>query len=97
MASVAIEKSYSDVRAHLAEYMDRIVDDRDVVVVRRRNGKNVAMIAEDEFFSLMETVHLMSSPKNAQRLFTALRRAESGSTKPQTIDELRLELGLTER
>ncbi|HYI92800.1 MAG TPA: type II toxin-antitoxin system prevent-host-death family antitoxin [Bryobacteraceae bacterium] len=94
---MAIEKSYSDVRAHLAEYMDRVVDDRDVVVVRRRNGKNVALIAEDELSSMMETFHLMSSPKNAQRLLTALRRAEGGSTKPQTIDELRSDLGLAER
>jgi antitoxin YefM len=94
---MAIEKSYSDVRAHLAEYMDRVVDDRDVVLVRRRNGKNVAMIAEDELCSLMETVHLMSSPKNAQRLITALQRAESGETKPQTIEELRADLGLAER
>jgi antitoxin YefM len=93
---VAIETSYSDVRAHLAEYMDRVVDDNDVVVIRRRNRKSVAMLPADELRSLLETVHLTASPKNAQRLLSALRRAESGKTKSQTIDELRTELGFAE-
>ena len=93
---MAIETTYSDLRGHLSEYMDRVVDDRDVVVVRRRNGKNVAMIAEDEFRSLMETVHVMSSPKNAQRLLTAFHRAETGVTQPLGIDQLRADLGVDE-
>jgi antitoxin YefM len=94
---MTIEASYSDVRAKLAEYMDRTVDDRDVIVVRRRNGKNIAIIAEDELRSLMETVYLMSSPKNAQRLLTALHRAERGETQPHTLEELQSELGFAER
>ncbi len=55
--------------------MDRAVDDREVIVVRRRAGGDVAMIAADELESLLETAHLLRSEKNAERLLAALYRA----------------------
>jgi antitoxin YefM len=41
-----------------------------------------------------ETEHLLRSPKNAERLFKAIERAKAGAVKPQTVEELRKELGL---
>ena len=52
------------------------------------------MVAADELQVLTETAHLLRSPKNAERLLTALARARSGEGVPQTADELRDELGL---
>jgi antitoxin YefM len=52
------------------------------------------LVPADELAGLMETAHLLRSPKNAKRLMTALRRANRRSVKPQTIDQLRRELGL---
>ena len=49
-----IETSYSDFRSHLAEYIDRVVDDRDTLVIRRRNGKDVALIPASELESWKE-------------------------------------------
>ena len=51
----------------------------------------------DELAGLMETAHLLRSPKNAQRLLTALRRATSGKAKPEGLEKLRRELGLGSR
>jgi antitoxin YefM len=44
----------------------------------------------------METAHLLRSPKNAERLQTALARAQQRLTPPQTVTELRNEVGLDE-
>jgi antitoxin YefM len=41
-----------------------------------------------------ETDYLLSSPRNAERLLRALEDAKSGERKPQTVEELRKELGL---
>lgn len=71
---MTIETTYSQARKQLKTLMDRAVDDREVIVVRRRSGV-VTMIAADELQSLMETAHLLRSPKNAECLLAALARA----------------------
>ena len=85
---MTIETTYSQARKQLKTLMDRAVDDREVVVVRRRSGGGVAMIAADELQSLMETAHLLRSPKNAERLLTALARARAGEVAPTAVDAL---------
>jgi antitoxin YefM len=45
----------------------------------------------------LETAHLMRSPKNAQRLLKALRRAQARTLKPQPLEKLRQDLGLDEK
>lgn len=73
--------------------MDRVVNDREVVIVRRKGDQRVAMIPADELSGLLETAHLLRSPKNAERLLSALKRAKRGKGKPESLDELRQELG----
>ena len=63
-----IETTYSQAREQLKALMDRAVDDREVIVVHRRSGDAVAMIAADELESLLETAHLLRSSRNAERL-----------------------------
>lgn len=86
---MTIETTYSQAREQLKALMDRAVDDREVIVVRRRTGGDVAMIAADELESLVETAHLLRSAKNAQRLLTALTRARTESVKPTSLAELK--------
>jgi antitoxin YefM len=52
------------------------------------------MIPADELAGLLETAHLLRSPRNARRLLTALRRATTGKGKPESLDKFRRELGL---
>jgi len=88
------ETTYTNLRQSLASVLDRVANDREVVIVRRRGEKTVAMIPADELVGLMETAHLLRSPKNAQRLLTALRRAVGRKGKPEPLDKLRREMGL---
>jgi antitoxin YefM len=70
------------------------VEDREIIVVRRRSGEAIAMIAADELESLMETAHLLRSPKNAERLLSALNRARTGDLEPTTLAKLKKDTGL---
>ena len=89
-----VETTYTSLREHLASVMDRIVNDREVVVVRRKGGQRVAMIPADELSSLLETAHLLRSPRNAQRLLAALQNSERRKVKAVPLHKLRKELGL---
>lgn len=91
---MTIETTYTQAREQLKALMDRAVDDREVILVRRRSGDAVAMIAADELQSLLETAHLLRSPKNAERLLTALARARSENLSPISIPALEERVGL---
>ena len=91
---MAVETTYTSLREELSAYLDQVVDDREIVIVKRRGAKDVALVAADELSSLMETAHLLRSPRNAERLYKALRRAERGGGKAESVESLRRSSGL---
>ncbi|HTB13726.1 MAG TPA: type II toxin-antitoxin system Phd/YefM family antitoxin [Bryobacteraceae bacterium] len=92
-----VETTYTKLRDELASFLDRVSDDQEVVIVRRRGAKDVALIPADELSSLMETAYLLRSPRNAERIFRALGRSARGEGEPQTLEQLRKEIGLAEK
>lgn len=86
------ETTYTFARAHLAELCDRAVDDREAIIIKRRNGRDVALVAAEELSAMETTIQLLSSPANARRLFDALESAERGEGQVVTLDELRREV-----
>ena len=94
---MSVETTYSKLREELASVLDRVVDDCEVVIVRRKSGKDVALIAADELAGLLETAHLLRSPKNAERLFESIRELDKRAVKPQSVEKLKREMGLAKR
>ena len=90
---MSLEVSYSEARANLASLMDQVTDDCEVVVIKRRGRSSVALIDADELSSLLETEYLFRSPKNAERLMSAIDQIEKGRGISTTVDELRKEFG----
>nr|WP_293100633.1 type II toxin-antitoxin system Phd/YefM family antitoxin [Moorena sp. SIOASIH] len=88
------ETTYSQARANLASILDQVYDEREIIVIKGDNQKNVALIAEDELSGILETIYLLRSPENAKRLFRALEWAESEEATPQSLEELKEELGI---
>jgi len=72
--------SFTDLRRNLARFLDDAAQSRAPIVVARPGGKgNVVLLAEDEFRSWQETVHLLSSPANAERLLRGIRDVDAGT------------------
>jgi len=93
---MAIETTYSQVRSHLAAVLDNVIDNREVIIVNRRGKEPVAMISADELSSLVETAHLLRSPKNSQRLLAALQRARANKGTRYSLGQLRRKVGFEE-
>lgn len=91
---MAIEATYTEARAQLAHFLDEVIDNQEIVIVNRRGKDDVAMISAAELSSLVETAHLLRSPKNAQRLLAALQRARANKGTRKSLDRLRAEVGL---
>lgn len=88
--------SPTDARNDLFKLLEKVVEDRKVLIINRPHGENVALIAESELISLVETVYLFRSSPNARRLLDALEESKAG-IKPQTIDELKQELSIEQK
>ena len=65
-------------RATLAKLCDEVAKNQEIVIINRRGSHGAALVSADELASLMETAHLLRSPKNAGRLLAALNRALAG-------------------
>ncbi len=91
---MTLQTSYTHARAHLASLLSEVTKNREVVIIRRRDNEDVALIAADELAGILETAHLLRSPANTKRLLYALERVRQGDGTPQTIDALRGEVGL---
>jgi antitoxin YefM len=70
--------SYTELRSKLAKYMDDVCDSRAPLHVTRQNARSVVMVSEDEYNSIMETLHLLQSPANAARLLRSIEDADKG-------------------
>ena len=88
------EISYSQAQDNLEYVLDNVYDLQQVIVIKRQNGKNIALIAEEELSSLLESLYLLRSPENAKRLFRALEWAASGEGKSQSLEDLKQEMNL---
>jgi len=91
-----IHTTYTNARAQFAGLLDEVTNNREVVIIKRRGQEDVALISASELIGLLETSHLMRSPKNTERLLAAFERAMKKEGKSQTIAELKKEVGFGE-
>ncbi len=93
---MSIDVSYTEARANLARLWDLAVANREPIIIRRRDNEDMAMMPAAELASLMETAHLLRSPRNAERLLSALARARNAEGQPASVASLKEDLGLEE-
>jgi antitoxin YefM len=79
--------SYSESRAHYAEVLTSVVEDREEVIVTRAGHEPVVIVSLDDYQSLKEAAYLLRSPANARRLLTAIDRLESGGGTERDLAE----------
>ncbi len=80
--------TYTDARNGLAGAMDKVVLDREPSVITRSGRESVVMVAQSEWDAIQETLHLLSSPRNADRLLNALDELDAGGgIEREPIDE----------
>jgi len=89
-----IQTTYTNARAQFVKLWDEVVSNQEVVIIKRRGAEDVALISASELSSLLETSHLLRSPRNTKRLLTALKRAQSKEENPGSLESLKKEVGL---
>ena len=70
--------NYSEARENFKQVLDRVSDDCDSTLIKRRDHEDVVLLSKSHYDSLMETLYLMRSPANAQHLLDAIARDQAG-------------------
>ena len=78
---------YSAFRAKLASTLDKVNDDHQPVLITRQNGKSAVVMSLEDFKASEETIYLMASPRNAERLGRAIAELEIGKTVQHELIE----------
>jgi antitoxin YefM len=80
--------SYSELRKNLASALDKVVEDREPVIITRDRGKPAAVLMSlEEFASWEATLHLLRSPANAARLRDSVDQLDQGRGTERTLAE----------
>ena len=82
-----IAANYTEFRSRLKKYLDDVEQNNETLIIKRNSGKGTVMISLEEYNSIMETVYLLSSRKNAERLYESIQQMEEGKTVEQGLLE----------
>ena len=73
-----IAANFTEFRTKLKKFLDRVEDNNETLIIKRGSGKGTVMISLDEYNSIMETMHLLSSKANADRLYESMKQMKEG-------------------
>lgn len=82
-----IAANYSEFRNELKAYLDNVEFNNETLVIKRGSGKGTVLISLEEYNSIMETLHLLSSKKNAKRLFESIEQMKTGKKAQHNLIE----------
>jgi antitoxin YefM len=82
-----IAANYTEFRTDLKKMLDKVEEDNETLVIKRGAGKGAVIISLSEYNALMETVHILKSKANADRLFESIQQMKDGKTVENSLIE----------
>ena len=82
-----IAANYTEFRNELKNYLDNVEFNNETLIIKRGSGKGTVLISLEEYNSIMETLHLLSSKKNAKRLFESIGQMKTGKKVQHNLIE----------
>jgi antitoxin YefM len=77
--------TYSNFRQNLKSFLDTIFENKTPLFVTRSKGEDVVVLSKSDYESMEETIYLLSSPKNAERLASGIKEYEQGKGQRQEL------------
>jgi len=82
-----IAANYIEFRMGLKKILDSVEENNETLIIKRGTGNGTVMISLDEYNSIMETVHLLSSKANADRLYESIKQIKEGKKVRKNLIE----------
>ena len=79
--------NFSEFRIKLKQLLDKVEDDNETLIIKRGAGKGAVLISLEEYNSIMETIHLLKSKRNAANLFESIEQMKKGKVVRRKLIE----------
>jgi antitoxin YefM len=76
----------SEVRRNLKDFMDKVVDDNEPLIITRPGGRDVVMLSKEEYDNIIENIHVLGNKANRIWLVLGKKQAESGNLREIEIE-----------
>ncbi len=70
--------NFTEFRVGLKKFLDNVENNNETLIIKRGVGKGAVMMSLDEYNSIMETLHLLSSKANADKLYESIKQMKEG-------------------
>ena len=80
--------TYTEVRSNFKQTMDNVCVHHEPTVITRQRGEHVVMMSLEDYNSLQETLYLLSTPTNSQRLMESVAQIKAGKTKIRELVDI---------
>jgi antitoxin YefM len=67
--------------------MDQVIDDHTPQLITRAGNANAVLVSEEDWSAMEETLYLLRSPKNAERLLRSIEEDDAGKARPRELIE----------
>jgi antitoxin YefM len=82
-----IAANYTEFRTGLKKFLDDVENNNEILIIKRGSGKGTVLLSLDEYNSIMETMHLLRSKANADRLYESINQMKAGKVVRKDIIE----------
>jgi antitoxin YefM len=79
--------NFTEFRTDLKKFLDNVENNNETLIIKRGAGKGAVMMSLDEYNSIMETLHLLSSKANADRLYESIKQMKGGKVVREKLIE----------
>ncbi len=79
--------NYTEFRTQLKKYLDNVENNNETLIIKRSSGKGTVMMSIDEYNSIMETLHLLNSKANADKLYESIAQIKEGKVVKNKLIE----------
>jgi antitoxin YefM len=79
--------TFTDLRNNLASHLDKVEQDRAELIVTRQGHEPAVIVSLADWEGMKETLHLLSSPVNAERLLASIAEADAGKLTERELIE----------
>lgn len=73
-----IAANYTEFRTGLKKFLDDVENNHETLIIKRGAGKGTVLLSLEEYNSMIETMHLLSSKTNADRLYESIKQMKEG-------------------
>lgn len=79
--------TFTGFRRNMKAYFDQVFNMGKPLFIARPKGQDMVLISKNEYNSMEETLHLLRSPKNADRLLEAVKADKAGEVSLHKLSD----------